>query len=63
MSEFKEIGEAKYQVTHIFSSLQNKSDIIKNMVLEKFKQVPNLTGNDSPLYNEDGGSIQSEEVL
>ncbi len=63
MSNNKEISKAEYQVTHIFNNSQNKSDIIKNTVLGKFRHISNLTGDNSVMYNDYGGSIHSEEAL
>ena len=63
MNETKEIGQARYEVTHIFKSDCNKSDVLKNRVLEKSKHILNLTESNTVMYNEFGGSIQSEEVL
>lgn len=63
MQVYKNIENTKYVINRVFVGNKTPAMLIEQRVLDEKSNVSPLTENDTTVYNQLDGSIQSKEVL
>lgn len=61
--ECKHIANTEYIITRVFESKKTALELIEERVKTNYSGSLLLTDDDKMMYNDNGGSIQSKEVI